>query len=54
MQAKVNQLLEKEGLCGGNKPIGVLQYGDEVTALVPAYCAVFETVGDMRLSTNLF
>jgi hypothetical protein len=53
MCKKVNSFLEENGLTGGNKPIGVLEYKDSSHGVQP-FCSVFETVGDMRLSTNLF
>ena len=52
-QAHVNELLKEHKLSGGNIPRGLWEYADESYG-VKKYCAIFETLGDMRLGTHLF
>lgn len=52
MQTKLNQILESHQLAGGNQPVGAWKYADKEFG-IDKYCAIFKTVGDMRLGTNL-
>jgi len=45
--------LEKNGLAGGNFPIGAWKYADQAHG-IDKYCGIFKTLGDMRLGTNLY
>ena len=53
MQSRINKILDEANLTGGNQPLGVFQYADLSYGVQP-YCAIFKTLGDMRLQTNLF
>ncbi|CAD8113502.1 unnamed protein product [Paramecium sonneborni] len=66
MNRKVEQILKKYNIETGNISIGYWQYGDiesinqnleknlqNQISLIPKYCGIYETIGDLRLGTHL-